>query len=239
MRRPVLAVVLAVIAMLCGPVAVPSSSAVAASPVPTTFVRSFIADLPPPISGIPYGYQALLVDSGDNSAVPGRRVELWAEQAGQAAFTKVAEGVTSQTGFASVSAALTKNAQTYWAFAGDATYAPSRSDVSPISVATTGTMHAHRRTARTGQRIVVSGTTSPTKVKRRVSLWLGTIPAQWSPVIQFPRPVRLARGYTRADGTFRLVKGFSNTGRKKLFVRLPGGDGNIHGYVGYVRVRIR
>jgi hypothetical protein len=52
------------------------------------------------------------------------------------------------------------------------------------------------------------------------------------------KPVRLTRALVRADGTFRLATRFAHTRRKKMLVALPGGEGNVRGYVGYVKVRV-
>jgi hypothetical protein len=235
MRRPSLAVPIAVLAVLASGLLLPGpSAAFPSSPTPTTMVATVIADAPPPTAGDLYGPLVTIRTTSGQQPVPNVRVELWVRRAGQSSYARVAVTHTDANGTAQPVTTLTRNSYLYAAFPGDDFYGPSRIDPVFTPVSTSGTMRVNDRTLRVGQRLVVTGRTSPRKPGRRVTLYLGYVPFPTSPT----RPTRIARAYVRADGTYRITKRFHSTGRKRLFVGLPGGDGNVYGYTRYRRVTV-
>jgi hypothetical protein len=206
------------------------------TPTPTTMTHVVIADAPPPVAGQPYGFTVVLRTTSDQQPVVNATVRLWARRPGQSTYSQVAQTHTDTSGVAQPVTTLSRNTYLYAEFPGDysGTYGPSHTDPVLTYVSTAGTMGVDDKTLRLGQRLVVTGRTRPAKPGRRVALFLGYIPSPTSP----HRPTRLARAYVRADGTYRITTRFHSTGRKRLFVRLPGGDGNVTGYTRYQRVRV-
>jgi hypothetical protein len=231
MRRSLLAAPLLALALIGSTVATPAT---AADPAPTTLLPLLVADGPLPVAGKPSGYVVSLRTTTGDAPVFGADVDMWARQSGQTAYTKVATGHTDANGWTAMSATLTRNASVYWSFAGNASYAPSHTDTTTIPVSTSGTIRVNDHTLRIGQRLVVRGKTYPGKPGRKVRLYKGNVWVLFSP----NRPKLLAKAYVRADGTYRIRVRFFHAGRKKLFVALPGGDGNVPGTTRYRRVRV-
>jgi hypothetical protein len=239
MRRPSLTVPIVALTLLLGLTLLPANPAAALlgpTPTPTTMTQVVIADAPPPVAGQPYGFTVILRTTSDQQPVPNATVRLWARRPGQSTYSQVAQTHTDASGVAEPVTTLSRNTYLYAEFPGDysGTYAPSHTDPVLTYVSTAGTMRVNDKTLRLGQRLVVTGRTRPAKPGRRVALYVGRIPSPTSP----HRPTRIARAYVRADGTYRITERFHSAGRKRLFVKLPGGDGNVTGYTRYQRVRV-
>jgi hypothetical protein len=236
MRRPSLTAPLAAVTLLVGGLFLPGPSVAIPPPAttPTTMTPMVVADAPFPVAGEPYGFLVSLRTTSGQQPVVNVPVELWARRAGQTGYTRVAGTHTDADGVAAPTTTLTRNTYLYAVFNGDGSYGPSQTDPVLTYVSTSGTMRVNDKTLRIGQRLVVTGRTHPGKPGRRVALYLGYIPSPASPY----RPTRIARAYVRADGSYRITKRFHRAGRKRLFVQLPGGDGNVYGFTRYRRVTV-
>lgn len=195
-----------------------------------------IADGPLPIAGHAYGEVLTLETATTHEPVADVSVEMWVRQVGDASYSKADVRQTAADGGAGPGAVLTKSAYVYWAFSGNATYGATQTDPMYVPVSTAGTIKVNDKTLRVGQRLVVRGTTYPVKPGRRVVLYLGTIP--YPGTASLTKPKILARAYVRTDGTYRIKKRFHHKGKKKLYVQLPGGGGNVPGYTRYRRIRV-
>jgi hypothetical protein len=144
--------------------------------------------------------------------------------------------ITDAGGYAAATVSLRYSTQIRWDFAGDADYLPSTmgpylQEIDPRVSARVSDHNLLR-----GQRLVVTGRSFPAKPGRRVTLWSGSIPdAFTSP----PAPTRLASGYVRADGSYRLTRVFRHPGPRRLFVKVEGGFRNGDGFSNYARIRVR
>jgi hypothetical protein len=232
MRRSSLAVPFALVALLVGGIL--ASAGPASATIATTMTPVVVADAHNPVAGQPYGLLVSLMTASGQQPVVNVTVELWVKRVGQSAYSEVASTHSDSSGLAQPVTTVTRNSYVYAVFRGNDSYGPSQTAELYIPVSTSGTMNVDDKTLRVGQRLVVTGKTRPGKPGRRVALYVGYIPSPSSP----GTPTRIARAYVRADGTYRITKRFQRAGSKRLFVRLPGGDGNVPGYTRYRRVRV-
>ena len=91
------------------------------------------------------------------------------------------------------------------------------------------------RTLRKGQRMVVRGRTFPAKPGCVVKLWRG----ERRPLVTGPKPVRLAKGKVRRDGSYRLVHRFHRSARMRVAVTVASCAGNDRGLSSYRTIRVR
>jgi hypothetical protein len=68
-----------------------------------------------------------------------------------------------------------------------------------------------------------------------VKLWRGEL----RPLVQGPKPQRLATSIVRSDGTYRLAHRFRKKARMRVAVTVGACAGNDRGLSRYVRIRIR
>jgi len=219
-------VVLAIAALVAsGPSAVGAPST-----TPTSLVTVVIADAPPIRAGTQAGALGVLMASG--TGVAGRAVHLQMRPYGATTFTTVGTDVSDSSGNLDlVTPVLLHNSRFRWVFDGDATYAPSVSSVWFAPVSTRVGIRVSDRTPHTGQRVILRGRTYPAKPGIVVSAWRGTKPVQgFGPTT---RHTLLVKGRVRADGTYRLVLRFPTTGKRRLYVRVASGAGNVAGFSAY------
>jgi hypothetical protein len=211
------------------------SPASAADPAPTNFYSLLVLDGPPPVAGDKVWFSATLSSGVD--PVVGRTVQLWVRAAGQREFTAAASAVTGARGDVEASIVLTRNSVTRWVFAGDAQYGASQTSDLGQRVETRVGAKASARSLSVGQRLVVRGRTFPRKPGHTVSLWSGARPQRaFGP--PSPPATWLAKATVRADGSYRLVKRFGTPGKRRLFVRVSRGDGNLAGFSRYRWVQV-
>jgi hypothetical protein len=210
-----------------------SGAASATAPAPTELSWQISVDGPPPVAGTSVEFTAHLTSGG--GPVSGEPAQLWVRPVGQSAFTLVAERTTDADGTVHGATLLARNSYTRWTFRGDSTYAASQSADMFQRVATRVGARVNDRSLAIGQRLVVRGRTFPAKPGHAVTLWFGSEPV---PLLAGPRPKLLARAAVRADGSYRLATRFSTPGKRRLFVRVSGGGGNVTGYSHYRYARV-
>lgn len=197
-------------------------------------VARVIEEGPPRAAGRSFSFLAALLDE-DQRPVVGVPVTLLARGYGEADFSPVAETSTDEYGNVRAEAVLHRTSAVRWSFAGNSDYAASMSIPYSQNVGSRVTADAVDRTVARHRRVIVVGTSKPTKPGSRVSLWRGDKPA-FMPGLQM---ARVAVGVVRANGTFRLSARFAGPGAKRLYVKVNAGHGTATGYSPYIRVRVR
>jgi hypothetical protein len=227
MRRVV--IVLATFGMLwLAPV--PAASATAA----TALYPALFDDLGSHVAGRPVDVSAVLLTGADDAPVAGQSLTVSVRQYGTSTFTTVGSATTGPEGVATTLVTLDRNAVVRWDYAGDPTYAASSTEyLVPISPRVD--LRVNHRKLHKGQRLVARGRTYPAKAGCRVKLWRGEL----RPLVQGPRPQRLAVSTVRSDGTYRLAHRFRKKARMRVAVTVAPCAGNDRGLSSYVRIRIR
>jgi hypothetical protein len=215
------------VTLFCAP-ALPASGAAAGA---TDVFPLIVDDLGSHLAGQPTQFTAVLVDH--DSPVPHAVLSLWLQPSGADAY-KAGEATTDDAGTASVVAVLDRNAAVQWRV-GDSAQASIVSTPYVVQIAPVITRHAHDRTLRRGQRLVVRGTTFPVKAGCAVELWRGEL----RPLATGPKPVRLARATVRPDGSYRLVHRFHHRLRARVAVLVPDCGDNARGLSAYLGVKVR
>lgn len=210
---------------------VPAGASDAASTTSsTTIYAALVGD--PAMAGRPTDLTAILGDGTD--PVAGQTLTLSVRPWGAPSFVEVGHAVTDAGGSATVWVMLDHNATVRWTFSGSADLAAS-SLAYVVPIAPRVSRQVNDRTLRRGQRLVVQGRTFPGKAGCTVKLWRGEL----RPLIAGPRPVRLAAGKVRTDGSYRLAHRFHRTASLRLAVTVSACAGNARGLSAPVRVRVR
>ena len=225
---------LLVLASVLGLVAATSATASAVPATPTTIFVAIVTDLAPPVAGRPTDLTAVL---GDDTGTPvaGQLLTLSVQTAGSADFQVVGQATTDASGRATVWATLDHDVVARWSYDGNTTYGASTSADYGVQVAPLVTARAHDRTLRRGQRLLVTGRTTPVKAGCAVSLWRG-VPR---PLTSGPAPKLLARSVARADGSYRLVRRLHRAARLRVAVTVASCAGNARGLSHAIAIRVR
>ena len=172
----------------------------------------------------------------DQAGLPGQKVTLKVRPYGASGFSVVGTATTDATGLASVWLRLDHNATVQWTFAGDdPTYAGSTSTPYTLLISPRVDLRVKDRTLHRGQRLVARGRTFPANAGCTVKLWRGEL----RPLVQGPKPVRLAVSRVRSDGSYRLAHRFHKVARTRIAVTVAPCAGNDRGLSSYVRIRVR
>jgi len=209
---------------------VPAASAATA----TALYPALFDDLSTHVAGQPVDVSAVLLSGADDAPVLGRLLTVSVRQAGAATFTPVGSATTGPEGVATTRVVLARNAIIKWDFAGDVTYAPSTTEYL-VPVGPRVDLRVNHRKLHRGQRLVARGRTFPVKAGCKVKLWRGEL----RPLVQGPKPQRLATSIVRSDGTYRLAHRFRKKARMRVAVTVDACAGNDRGLSRYVRIRIR
>lgn len=205
-----------------------------AAPASSHWAVTMISDLDPPVCGDTVEFSASL--QSDSGPIAGKSVTLLTRTVSSGSpFTPVATVITESDGTARASVKVCRNTAYRWQFAGDAEFTASTTGTLVQAVASKVVAHGSDLTLNRHQLLAVFGKAYPNKVGNRVTLWLGKVPR---PLVQQPDPVLLAVGKIRDDGSFRLLRSFSSTGYKRLFVKVAGDTHNGDGFSNYVVVKV-
>ena len=225
MRRVVVA--LLAFALLWG-VPVPAASAATA----TGLYPVVLDDLGPHVAGRPVEVSAVLL-AGDTPLV-GQVLTVSVMTYGSTAFVPVGTATTGFDGVATTRLTLDRSAVVRWSFESDGSYDASTTEYQ-VPVGPKVDRRVNHRKLHRGQRLVVRGHTFPAKPGCTVRLWRGEL----RPLVQGPKPVRLAVAEVRANGRYRLVHRFHARGRMRVAVTVGACAGNDRGLSSYVRIRVR
>jgi len=209
---------------------VPAASAETA----TGLYRYGLDDLAAHVAGRPIEVSAVLLSGADDAPVLGRSLTVWVRRAGSTTYISAGTATTGPEGVATTQITVDRNSFVLWEFAGDVTYAPSTTEYL-VPVSPRVDLRVKDRTLRRGQRLVARGRTFPAKAGCRVKLWRGEL----RPLVQGPKPQRLATSTVRSDGTYRLTHRFGKKARMRVAVTVGACAGNDRGLSPYVRIRIR
>ena len=85
---------------------------------------------------------------------------------------------------------------------------------------------------------VVSGRTKPNKAGHTVWLYRGrSAHGAFAPPDAY-KHVLLGKSVVRENGRYRIPVRFEGDGRKRLFVDVSAGDGNVRGYSDYLKITV-
>jgi hypothetical protein len=199
----------------------------------TTIYTLQIGDLSPRLAGQPTDFAAVLATG--TTPLAGEPLTLWLKPYGASAFSVAGHATTDADGYAVAWSTLASNAAVKWTFDGDGAYPASESAPYVVQISPRVTRHVNDRTLRRGQRLVVRGRSIPAKPGCTVKLWRGEL----RPLVQGPKPVRLAVSTVRADGSYRLVHRFHRKMRMRIAVTVSACAGNARGLSSYVGIRVR
>ena len=211
---------------------VPVSSASAATA--TGLYRYGLDDLGAHLAGRSIEVSAVLLSGPDDAPMIDRPLTVSVRKYGSTTFAPVAGATTGPEGVATARVRLDQTAVVRWDFAGDGTYAPSRTEYL-VPVAPRIDLRVNDRKLHRGQRFVARGRTFPVKAGCKVKLWRGEL----RPLVVGPRPVRLAVSTVRADGSYRLAHRFRAKARMRVAVTVSPCAGNDRGLSSYVHIRVR
>lgn len=219
-----------VLVMLFASPALPASGAGAGA---TGIFPLVLDDLGLHVAGQPTEFTARLVDS--DTPVPQALLTLWLQPSGSSDWQEAGRATTDDSGTATVSVVLDRNAAVQWRVGEASDQAQMVSTPYVVQIAPVITRHASDRTLHRGQRLVVRGRTFPVKAGCAVELWRGEL----RPLAAGPKPVRLARATVRADGSYRLVHRFHHRLRARIAVVVPACADNGAGLSAYLGLRVR
>jgi hypothetical protein len=189
-------------------------------------------DLSPHVAGRPVEVSAVLL--ADDAPLVGQVLTVSVMSYGSTTFVPVGTATTGFDGIATTRLTLDRSAAVRWSFESDGSYDASSTEFQ-VPVGPRVDLRANHRSLHRGQRLVVRGRTFPAKPGCTVRLWRGEL----RPLVQGPKPVRLAVSKVRADGRFRLVHRFHARGRMRVAVTVGACAGNDRGLSSYLRVRVR
>jgi hypothetical protein len=157
----------------------------------------------------------------NSKVLPGRTMFLLAKKYGDAGYTQVGTGVTTNSnGVARKTVSPATNTTYQWYFKGDRNYRPVASPFRSIGVMAKVTLTLFDSTLRPGQTLVATGRISPAKVDKVATLWRKTASG----------PVKLGSvTLTQTDGTYQITRTLSARGTYKVFVTVPAATGNLKG----------
>jgi len=216
----------------------PIGPATAQEPVATAFIMAFVTDGPIVRAGEPVELSATLVLANTTTPVPAQDVLLQIKPYGVDTFTTKANLVTDSQGHVGIAVTSTKTYRYRFVYAGNPAFAASSTGAVAQKLGSFATIKVSDGTPAVGQRIVVTGRTKPNKAGHTVWLYRGRSAHGAFTGPNENKHVLLAKSTVREDGRYRIPVRFEGDGRKRLFVDIAAGDGNLLGYSDYLRVRV-
>ncbi|HSV39335.1 MAG TPA: hypothetical protein VLI04_11300 [Nocardioidaceae bacterium] len=216
----------------------PIGSATAQEPLPTAFLLAFVTDGPIIRAGEPVDLSATLVLENTTTPVPAADVLLQVKPYGVDTFSTKAALQTDAQGHVGISVTSTKTYRYRFVFAGNLAFAASSTGPVVQKLGSFATIKISDRTPAVGQRVVVSGRTKPVKAGHTVWLYRGRSAHGAFTGPNGNKHVLLAKSVVGKDGRYRIPVRFEGDGRKRLFVDIAAGGGNLLGYSDYLRVTV-
>lgn len=205
------------------------------NPSPTAILVGHVVDGPTPVSGDPLHISGSLVSGGE--PVAGRTVLLRVRPAGAEDFRTVARATTDDDGGFDATYEPRTSFVYRLRFAGDESYFPSRTNPWAVAVGPRVSIGVRPELVTLGDRIVVTGDTTPHRAGRVVELYVGTTNRGGYGPDTHAR--LLADGVVADDGTYRLTTfpDWINKTRR-IFVQVAGGGRNATGWSPYRRIYV-
>ena len=147
-------------------------------------------------------------------------VALWGfEYAG--AWRQLTSATTDPQGRVTVTVAPQRRTTYQWRFAGDGEHAATLSPTARADVATLVTMQLRSTFISSGQRAILTGTTTPPRPGVTVNVYSITISGRTS---------KWFSGRTRDNGSYRLSHRVPTGGKWRLYAAVGAGGGNLGGH---------
>lgn len=207
-------------------------------PVATAFIQAFVVDGPIIRAGEPVDISATLVLANTTTPVPGQSVHVQIKPYGHDTFQTHATLLTNAQGVVGISVVSTKTYRYRFVFAGTPAFAATKTTAVVQRLGSFATIKVSDETPAVEQRVVVSGRTKPNKAGHTVWLYRGRSAHGAFTGPNENKHVLLAKSVVREDGRYRIPVRFKTDGRKRLFVDIERGDGNVLGYSDYLRIRV-
>lgn len=162
--------------------------------------------------------------SGRLQAIPtndmaGQRVRLEAKAYGSSTYKFVGEDLSDASGRVSLKVKPTKQTYYRWRFVEIDSSLGSLSAPDLVRVRTAVTATVVDRTLRLGQRLVVTGKTTPAKPGYRATLWRASSSG----------PVKVGSALISASGSYRVAATVRKVGKWTVWVTVPAATGNLAG----------